>query len=133
VTRLHPVGVGVAIFALVVSLSGCLSGPASRSVSGLSPEQARELTGRWQGWLVTEQSFAAFDLEIAPDGTFEVTGQRTSARGVVVATDGALRFDGTGLWRGVLRLARHGAERSLWLERDDRAVRGWLHPIERDS
>jgi hypothetical protein len=102
-------------------------------VSGLTAEQARELTGRWQGWLITEQSFAAFDLDIAADGTFEVLGQRTSARGILVVAGGTVRFDGTGLWRGALKLVHRGPERSLWLERDDRAVRGWLHPIGRDG
>jgi hypothetical protein len=123
----------LAILALAVGLGGCLSAPATTSVSGLAPEQARELMGRWQGWLVTERSFAAFDLDIAADGTFEVTSQWTSARGILLVTDGTLRFDGTGLWRGALRLVGHGPERSLWLERDDRAVRGWLHPIRRDG
>jgi hypothetical protein len=120
-------------FLLAVGLTGCMSAPAVTSESPLSAEQARELAGAWQGWLVTERSFALFTLDIDPDGTFEVTGPWTKAHGLLVVADGMLRFDGTGLWRGTLAVEGRGPDRALKLERDDHLIRGRLHRTGNDG
>ncbi|HEV8437095.1 MAG TPA: hypothetical protein VGT40_03280 [Methylomirabilota bacterium] len=112
-----------------IGLAGCMSAPAATSVSPASPEQISDLAGSWQGWLVTERSFALFNLDIKTDGTFEVTGQWTRAQGMLLSADGALRFDGSGPWRGTLTLEQRGGSRALKLERDDRLVRGYLHRV----
>jgi hypothetical protein len=114
---------------IVGGLSGCMSAPTATPVSPVSAEQARDLAGAWQGWLVTERSFALFNLDIKTDGTFEVTGQWTRAQGMLLSADGTLRFDGTGPWRGTLTLEERGGSRALKLERDDRLVRGYLHRV----
>jgi hypothetical protein len=118
---------------LAVGLTGCVSAPAATSGSPVSAEQAKELAGAWQGWLATERSFALFNFAIKADGTFEVTGPWTRAQGVLFVADGTLRFDGTGVWRGTLALEQRGRDRTLKLERDDRAVRGYLHRIVNDG
>lgn len=118
---------------LAVGLTGCMSAPAATSVSPVSAEQASELAGAWQGWLVTERSFALFNVAINADGTFEITGQWTRAQGVLLVADGTLRFDGTGVWRGTLALEQRGRDRALKFERDDRLVRGYLHRIANDG
>jgi hypothetical protein len=118
------------VLCLTVCLAGCMSTPAVRSVSPVSPEQAKELAGAWQGWLVTERSFALFNFDINLDGTFQITGQWTRAQGVLVVADDTLRFDGTGVWRGTLALEHRGHARTLKIERDDRLVRGYLHLID---
>ncbi len=59
------------------------------------------MTGTWQGWLVTERSFNLINLEIRADGSFEVSGTWVRASGILMVTDGRLRFDGN--WT----LARH--------------------------
>lgn len=87
------------------------------------------MTGTWQGWLVTERSFNLINLEIRADGSFEVSGTWVRASGILMVTDGRLRFDGTGLWRGTLVPEGTGERRALRLERDDRLYRGTLHPI----
>jgi hypothetical protein len=121
-------------FLLAVGLTGCMSAaPAVTSVSPVSAEQVRELAGTWQGWLVTERSFVLFNLDINPDGTFEVSGPWTKARGLLVVADGTLRFDGTGVWRGTLAVERRGTDRALKLERDDHLIRGRLHRTGNDG
>ena len=107
---------------LVVTLAGCASGPA-RTI--LSEEDVKDLAGAWQGWLVTEQSFDLVNLEIRPDGSFQVSGRWVRGSGVLLVADGKLRFDGTGPWRGTLVPEGRG----LRLERDDRLYRGTLHRI----
>ena len=116
------------------SLVGCMSTTAPTSVAPLSADKARELAGVWQGWLVTERSFALFTFEIRPDGTFEVTGPWTKAQGILVVADGTLRFDGSGSWRGTLAEHDHrGPDRALKLERDDRLIRGSLRRLAKDG
>src|SRR5262249_8984103 len=115
---------------LAVSLPGCLSVPLSSSVVPVSPEKARDLAGVWQGWLVTERSFGLYTLEIRSDGTFDVTGPWTKARGVLLFADGTLRFDGTGPWRGTLAEQDGARGRALKVERDDRLMRGSLYRID---
>jgi hypothetical protein len=123
----------IIVWWLAIGLTGCVSAPAATSVAPVSSEEAKELAGAWQGWLVTERSFALFTLVINDDGTFEVTGQWTRAHGVLLVADGTLRFDATGVWRGTLALERRGDERALRLDRDDRLVHGYLHPIKREG
>lgn len=123
----------VAWLLMVAALSGCASAPAAASVAPVPQDKLSELSGAWQGWLVTERSFALFNLVVNQDGTFEVTGQWTRAQGVLVVADGAVRFDGSGAWRGTLALEERGPRRVLRLERDDRLVRGYLHPVRQDS
>ena len=115
---------------VAVGLAGCMPAPAApraMTTSPVSAEQAKELAGTWQGWLVTERSFALFNFEIRADGSFEVSGGWTKAEGVLLNADGALRFDGNGLWRGSLVPEQRGGYLTLRLERDDRLVRGYLH------
>jgi hypothetical protein len=50
-----------------------------------------------------------------------------------VVTEGKLRFDGTGAWRGTLVPEGRGERRVLRIERDDRLYRGTLHPISHAS
>ena len=114
---------------LMLALAGC-----GTARTGSAPQvEPRDIAGKWQGWLVTERSFALYNLDIKADGTFEVTGQWTWAQGVLIATDGGLRFDGTGAWRGTLVLEQRGRQSTLRLERDDRLVRGYLHPVGSDG
>ncbi len=114
---------------VALSLVSCMLAPPVRPLLPAPPELIDTLTGTWQGWLITERSFALFDLTIRNDGTFEVRGPWTRATGVLVVMDDQLRFDGTGVWRGTLALKGSGDQRVLWLERDDRLVRGNLHPV----
>jgi hypothetical protein len=118
---------------VAMSLVGCMSAPPATSLLPAPRAEIEKLTGTWQGWLITERSFALFDLTIKNDGTFEVRGPWTRAAGVLVVADGQLRFDGTGVWRGTLTLAATGDHRVLRLERDDRLVRGNLHPVHREG
>ncbi len=112
------------IIALLVmaSLVGCASAPASPAVSA---EDVKALTGSWRGWLVTDQGFNLINFDIRPDGSFEVSGARVRGAGILVVTDGTLRFDGTGPWRGTL--VPEGA--ALKLLRDDHLYRGTLHLV----
>jgi hypothetical protein len=110
---------------LIVSLSACASTPGPTVVA---VEDVPALAGTWQGWLVTERGFTLVTFAIHPDGSFEVTAPLVRATGVLVVTDGRLRFDGTGPWRGTLEPDGTGERRALRIERDDRLVRGTLHP-----
>jgi hypothetical protein len=115
------------IAALVIAtLVGCASVPAPTPVSA---DDVKALTGTWQGWLVTERGFNLITLDIRADGSFEVSGRSVRASGILAVTDGRLRFDGTGPWRGILVPERIGERRALRLERDDRLYRGTLHPF----
>lgn len=107
---------------LIVAFVGCASGPARSTVSA---EDVKGLAGTWQGWLVTDRSFNLITFDIRADGAFEVSGPWVRGSGILVVTDGNLRFDGTGPWRGTL--VPEG--RALRLERDDRLYRGTLHRI----
>lgn len=118
---------------IAVSVAGCMSGGSDLAVSPAPPEAVERLAGTWQGWLVTERSFALFHLDIKRDGTFEVTGPWTRANGILVIDGDRMRFDGTGVWRGTLTLKDRGDQRQLRLERDDRLVRGTLHRLERQE
>lgn len=111
---------------LIAALAGCASMPG---LTPVSVEDVGALTGTWQGWLVTDRGFNLINFEIRADGSFEVSGPRVRGSGVLVVTDGRLRFDGTGPWRGSLVPEGAGERRALRLERDDRLYRGTLHPI----
>ena len=111
---------------LAATLVGCASAPAPTAVSA---EDVTALAGSWQGWLITERGFNLISLNIRADGSFEVSGRSVRASGILVVTDGQLRFDGTGPWRGTLVPEGAGERRALRLERDDRLYRGTLHPI----
>jgi hypothetical protein len=110
---------------LVATLSGCAraAGPSLVSV-----EDVTALAGMWQGWLVTERGFTLVNLGIRADGSFEISAPFVHATGLLVLTEGRLRFDGTGPWRGTLVLEGTGERRGLRIERDDRLYRGTLHP-----
>src|SRR6266849_446536 len=84
---------------LIAALAGCASMPG---LTRVSVEDVKALTGTWQGWLVTERGFNRINFEIRADGSFEVSGAWVRGSGVLVVTDGRLRFDGTGPWRGSL-------------------------------
>ena len=115
----------IAASVLFATLSGCAG------TSALTPvpvEDVTALTGTWQGWLVTERGFARVSLDIRADGSFEVSAPFVHATGLLVLTDGRLRFDGTGPWRGTLVPEGAGERRALRIERDDRLYRGTLHP-----
>jgi hypothetical protein len=115
------------IAVLVIAIfAGCASLPGPTPVS---VEDVKTLTGTWQGWLVTERGFNLINFEIRADGSFEVSGRSVRASGILAVTDGQLRFDGTGLWRGILVPEGTGERRALRLKRDDRLYRGTLHPI----
>lgn len=111
---------------LVAAFAGCASAPGS---TALSPEDVTALTGSWQGWLVTEGGFSLVTIDIRADGSFEVSAPLVRASGLLVASDGRLRFDGTGPWRGTLVPEGTGEHRSLRIERDDRLYRGTLRPV----
>jgi hypothetical protein len=111
---------------VIATLAGCASVSSSTPVS---VDDVKTLTGTWQGWLVTERGFNLINFEILADGSFEVTGRSVRASGILAVTDGQLRFDGTGPWRGTLVPERTGDRRALRLERDDRLYRGTLHPL----
>ncbi len=125
--------IGVVGLLLAIGLGGCMSAEPTAPLIPLSPELAQELAGTWQGWLVTEQSFAHYQLDIKDDGSFTVTGPWVHARGVLGVVDGTLRFDGNGLWRGTLVLEPGGNRRTLKLDRDDHLVRGSLHRAAPDG
>lgn len=116
----------VAVLVLAVAVVGCASAPATTAIS---PEDVKALAGSWQGWLVTERGFNLINFDIRADGTFEVSGRSVRGSGVLIVTDGGLRFDGTGPWRGTLVPEGAGEPRALRLERDDRLYRGTLHQI----
>lgn len=111
---------------LAATLVGCASAPSPTTVS---TDDVKALAGSWQGWLITERGFNLINLDIRADGSFEVSGRSVRASGILVVTDGLLRFDGTGPWRGTLVPEGAGEHRALRLERDDRLYRGTLHPI----
>ncbi len=113
---------------VIVSLliAGCVSAPGSISNSG---EDIAGLAGTWQGWLVTESGFSLVSFDIHGDGSFSISGPLVRATGQIVVTEGKLRFDGTGPWRGTLVREGRGEGRALRIERDDRLYRGTLHPI----
>jgi len=111
---------------LAAALFGCASAPAPAAVSA---EDVKALAGSWQGWLITERGFNLIIFDIRADGSFEVSGRSVRASGILGVTDGQLRFDGTGPWRGTLVPEGAGERRALRLERDDRLYRGTLHPI----
>ena len=116
----------VIVVLLAATLVGCVSAPAPTAVAA---EDFKALVGSWQGWLVTERGFHLINFEIRADGSFEVSGRSVRASGILAVTDGQLRFDGTGPWRGTLVPEGTGERRALRLERDDRLYRGTLHPI----
>jgi hypothetical protein len=72
---------------------------------------------------VTSLDFAPAVLEIRADGTFEMSGMRTSdlrtVTGTLILSDGTLRLDGAGNWRGTVAISRLGRKRVLTIERDD--------------
>ena len=113
---------------VIVSLlfAGCASAPGAVSTS---VEDVAGLTGTWQGWLVTESGFHLITFDVRGDGSFAVSGTLIRASGSIVVTDGKLRFDGTGPWRGTLVPEGGCGRRALRIERDDRLYRGTLHPI----
>jgi hypothetical protein len=111
---------------VAATLVGCASAPAPTAVSA---DDVKALAGSWQGWLITERGFNLINFEIRADGSFEVSGRSVRASGILAVTDGQLRFDGTGPWRGTLVPEGTGERRALRLERDDRLYRGTLHPI----
>ncbi len=112
----------LALIVLMLALAGCASTPAARAVSA---DDVAALAGTWRGWLATEQDFNAIELTIRPDGSFEVSGPRVRATGVLVPGEEILRFDGTGPWRGTL-VPRGAALRIL---RDDHLYRGTLYRV----
>ncbi len=115
----------ISILALIVM--GC-SGAATRPP--VAEMDVPKLAGTWQGWLVGEQgSFTLVNMDIKPDGAFQITGQWIRANGVLLITDGRLRFDGTGAWRGSLSPSEDARRPALALERDDRQYRGSLHRL----
>jgi hypothetical protein len=107
----------VALVALL--LAGCASVPSAMR----TPEDLQSLAGTWQGWVVTSLDFAPAVLEIRADGTFEMSGMRTSdlrtVTGTLILSDGTLRLDGAGNWRGTVAISRLGRKRVLTIERDD--------------
>ena len=111
---------------LIAALAGCASAPGPTSIS---VEDVAGLAGTWQGWLVTESGFNLVTLDVRGDGSFAISGTLVRATGRLVVTEGKLRFDGTGPWRGTLVPEGGGERRALRIERDDRLYRGTLHPI----
>jgi hypothetical protein len=107
----------VALVALL--LAGCASVPSAIR----TPEDLQSLAGTWQGWVVTSLDFAPAVLEIHADGTFEMSGMRTSdlrtVTGTLILSGGTLRLDGAGNWRGTVAISRMGSKRVLTIERDD--------------
>jgi hypothetical protein len=101
-------------------LAGCASVASTMRTS----EDLQSLAGTWQGWVVTSLDFAPAVLEIRSDGTFEMSGMRTSdvrtVTGTLILSDGTLRLDGTGNWRGTVTVSDTGSKRVLTIERDDR-------------
>jgi hypothetical protein len=115
----------LSILAMIVM--GCST--AATQAPGVEADVAT-LAGKWQGWLVGEQgSFTLVNMDIKPDGAFQITGQWIRASGLLVVTDGRLRFDGTGAWRGTLSPSEDAGRSALALERDDRQYRGKLRRI----
>jgi hypothetical protein len=115
-----------AVLLAAIVAAGCASAPTTTAIS---PEDVKGFAGSWQGWLVTERGFNLINFDIRPDGTFEVSGRSVRGGGVLVVTEGRLRFDGTGPWRGTLVPEGSGEPRALRLERDDRLYRGTLHQV----
>jgi hypothetical protein len=109
---------------LMIAGGGCATAPVS-----VSPDDVSALAGSWQGWLVTDGGISLISFDIRADGAFQVSGRRVRASGILVVVDGALRFDGTGMWRGTLVPEGIGERRVLRIQRDDRLYRGTLHPI----
>ena len=109
---------------LMIAGVGCTTAPVS-----VSPDDVSALAGSWQGWLVTDQGFNLIRFDIRADGSFQVSGPLVLASGILVVADGALRFDGSGMWRGTLVPEGTGDRRVLRIQRDDRLYRGTLHPV----
>jgi hypothetical protein len=111
---------GAVVALLGLLLAGCASVPSPMK----SPEDLQSLAGTWQGWVVTSLDFAPAVLEIRADGTFEMLGTRNPdvrmVTGTLILSDGTLRLDGTGGWRGTVTTSRMGGRRVLTIERDDR-------------
>lgn len=114
----------IVVLVLMVATGGCTTAPVS-----VSPDEVSALAGSWQGWLVTDRGFSLISFDIRADGSFQVTGPFVRASGILLVADGALRFDGTGMWRGTLVPEGTGEGRVLRIQRDDRLYRGTLHPI----
>ncbi|HET9855415.1 MAG TPA: hypothetical protein VFR53_10175 [Methylomirabilota bacterium] len=116
----------VIVSALIAAIAGCASAPGPTSISA---EDVAGLAGTWQGWLVTGSGFTLLTFVVRGDGSFAISGTLVRATGRLVVTEGKLRFDGTGPWRGTLVPEGSGERRALRIERDDRLYRGTLHPI----
>jgi hypothetical protein len=114
----------ILLIGLMIAGAGCATVPVS-----VSPDDVSALAGSWQGWLITDGGVSLISFDIRADGTFQVSGPLVRASGVLVVADGALRFDGTGMWRGTLVPEGTGERRVLRIQRDDRLYRGTLHPI----
>src|SRR5262245_40758478 len=114
----------ILLLILLIAAPGCTTAPVS-----VSPDDVSALAGSWQGWLVTDGGFSLINFDIRADGTFQVSGPLVRASGILVVADGALRFDGTGMWRGTLVPEGTGERRVLRIQRDDRLYRGTLHPV----
>jgi hypothetical protein len=110
----------VIVSALIAAIAGCAS---------IAAEDVAGLAGTWQGWLVTGSGFTLLTFVVRGDGSFAISGTLVRATGRLVVTEGKLRFDGTGPWRGTLVPEGGGERRALRIERDDRLYRGTLHPI----
>ena len=115
---------GTLALVLMIAVAGCASAPTLVSLDDVSA-----LAGSWQGWLVTDQGSNLIRFDICADGSFQVSGSLVRASGILVVADGALRFDGTGMWRGTLVPEGTGERRVLRIQRDDRLYRGTLHPV----
>ena len=50
----------VGVLLLFLGLVGCASVPTPTPLAPAPAEEVKELAGAWQGWLVTERSFALF-------------------------------------------------------------------------
>ncbi|HEY7040846.1 MAG TPA: hypothetical protein VID28_18415 [Methylomirabilota bacterium] len=114
----------ILLLVLTIAAAGCTTAPVS-----VSPDDVSALAGSWQGWLVTDGGVSPIRFDIRADGTFQVSGPLVRASGILVVVDGALRFDGTGMWRGALVPEGTAERRVLRIQRDDRLYRGTLHPI----
>lgn len=112
------------LLVLTIAGAGCATAPVP-----VSPDDVVALAGSWQGWLVTDGGISLISFDIRADGTFQVSGPLVRAGGILVIADGALRFDGTGMWRGTLVPEGTGERRVLRIERDDRLYRGTLRPL----
>ncbi len=113
---------------LVAVLPGCTT------LSHASVTDVKSLAGGWQGWVdMGRGGYRLLTITVADNGAYEAVtthGERTT--GMIVVSDGQLRWSDTSGASGSMRLSERGGQRLLQGQRADGALPfEWTQPLPR--